>query len=159
MTREEYNSFVREQQEPLRRFLLNLSGGDRYLADEVAEEAFVKAYVSLGSFRGRCKLSTWLFRIAYNCFYDHVRRQGREVKLDTARDIETEDPVQRGERREILQRALMQLSVPQRDVTLLFYMEDKSIREISGITGMNGNTVKSHLRRAKQTMKTYLSKM
>ena len=159
MSREEFNAFVTQQQEPLRRFLLNVCGGDSYLADEIAEEAFVRAYLNLNSFRGGCKMSTWLFRIAYNCFYDQVRKQGREVELSAARDIASEDRVQCDERQEELQRALNQLTAQQRDVILLFYMEDKQIREISQITGMNENTVKSHLRRAKQTMKTYLTNL
>lgn len=157
MTREEYDTFVKVQQEPLRRFLLNLCGGDPDLADDIAEEAFVKAWISLDAFRGKCKLSTWLFRISYNCFYDRVRKQGREVALDAARNIETDDAVQCQERSDILHRALGRLSAPQREVVLLFYMEDRPLREISEITGMNGNTVKSHLRRAKGIMKNYLS--
>jgi RNA polymerase sigma-70 factor (ECF subfamily) len=157
MSREEFNAFVTQQQEPLRRFLLNVCGGDSCLADEIAEEAFVKAYVNRDSFRGGCKMSTWLFRIAYNCFYDETRKRGRQVELTAANDIETEDSVQCSERQEELQGALKQLTDPQRDVILLFYMEDKPIREVAQITGMNENTVKSHLRRAKQTMKAYLS--
>jgi RNA polymerase sigma-70 factor (ECF subfamily) len=159
MSREEFNTFVTQQQEPLRRFLLNVCGGDPYIADEIAEEAFVRAYLNLNSFRGGCKMSTWLFRIAYNCFYDSVRKRGREVELGAARDIASEDLAQCNERQEELHSALKQLTAPQRDVILLFYMEDKQIREISQITGMNENTVKSHLRRAKQTMKTYLTNL
>ena len=49
----EFAAFVREQQEPLRRFLLNLSGGDGVLADDIAQDAFIKAYTGLSSFHDK----------------------------------------------------------------------------------------------------------
>ena len=67
-----FERFVKQQQEPLRRFLLNLCAGDCALADDLAQDAFIKAYTHLAGFKGRSKLSTWLFRIAYNCFYNHL---------------------------------------------------------------------------------------
>ena len=67
MTQERFISLVRTEQEPLRRFLLALCGGDAALADDIAQDALVRAYVASGSFLGLSKFSTWLFRIAYNC--------------------------------------------------------------------------------------------
>ena len=74
MTRERFITEVREQQEPLRRFLLALCNGDSALADDIAQDALVRAYVASGSFLGLAKFSTWLFRIAYNCYIDHCRK-------------------------------------------------------------------------------------
>ncbi len=74
MTRERFISLVRSEQESLRRFLLSMCNGDAALADDIAQDALVRAYVSSGSFLGLSKFSTWLFRIAYNCFVDHCRK-------------------------------------------------------------------------------------
>lgn len=67
MTQERFIAEVRQQQEPLRRFLLALCAGNGALADDIAQDALVRAYVASGSFLGLSKFSTWLFRIAYNC--------------------------------------------------------------------------------------------
>lgn len=73
MTRAEFEQQVRLNQEPLRRFLINLCHGNTSLADDIAREAFIKAYLNLGNFFGKSKFSTWLFKIAYNCFCDDKR--------------------------------------------------------------------------------------
>ena len=70
MTREQFIGLVEEVQGPLRRFLCVLCGGDASRADDLAQEALLKAYLSFEGFEGRARFSTWLFRIAYNCFYD-----------------------------------------------------------------------------------------
>ncbi len=85
MNQERFISQVREQQEPLRRFLLALCGGDAALADDIAQDALVRAYVASGSFLGLSKFSTWLFRIAYNCYIDHCRKaRPDQTSLDNA---------------------------------------------------------------------------
>ena len=67
MTRERFISEARACQGQLRRFLASLCG-DRALADDIAQEALVRAYVMSDRFKGNFK--AWLFRIAYNCFID-----------------------------------------------------------------------------------------
>ena len=64
MTRERFIELIRTEQEPLRRFLLGLCSGNQSLADDIAQDALVRAYVASGSFLGLSKFSTWLFRIA-----------------------------------------------------------------------------------------------
>ena len=68
----QFIEMVSREQESLRRFLCVLCRGDAFRADDIAQEALLKAYLSFGKFEGRAKFSTWLFRIAYNCFYDNI---------------------------------------------------------------------------------------
>ena len=85
MTREQFIAIVSDEQESLRRFLLALCGGDRMEAEDIAQEAMIKAYVALDRFMERAKFSTWLFKIAYNTFLDHQRSpKRREVDLEKA---------------------------------------------------------------------------
>ena len=79
MTKEKFIELVIEEQEPLRRFLLALCKGDAFTADDLAQEALLKAYISFNKFEGRSKFSTWLFRIAYNCWCNFSRKNGWQI--------------------------------------------------------------------------------
>jgi RNA polymerase sigma-70 factor (ECF subfamily) len=156
-----FEQFVKQQQEPLRRFLLNLCAGDRALADDLAQDAFIKAYTSLARFKGRSKMSTWLFRIAYNCFYDHVsavnKRKTEPVENYTCKCCQEDSACTETDK--TLYLALEKLDGKEREIVLLFYMEEKPLKAISLITGLPVNTVKSHLRRAKGRLKIYLKEL
>jgi RNA polymerase sigma-70 factor (ECF subfamily) len=69
-----FNKLVVKYQSPVRRFLLGLTKGDEQLADDLAQDTFLKAYSNITKFKGLSSFSTWLYRIAYNCFYDQIRR-------------------------------------------------------------------------------------
>ena len=158
MNRSEFEKEVIINQEPLRRFLCNLCGGDAALGDDIAQEAFIKAYINLSSFSGKSKFSTWLFRIAYNCFCDNKRASSRfaSVELDDRLSIETDRADSRYKNQELYM-AMSKLNEKERTVVLLFYMEDQNLKEISGITGMPENTVKSHLSRARGNLSNHLN--
>jgi RNA polymerase sigma-70 factor (ECF subfamily) len=150
VTRKEFDSQLRVNQEPLRRFLRNLCRGDAALADDIAQEAFIKAFLHLDTFGGRSSFSTWLFRIAYNCFCDNKRVVER-YSFTTAEELSvpaTETSDGAFDHQE-LYLALDRLNVKERTALLLFYMEEKSLREISDITRIPINTVKAHLSRGR----------
>lgn len=160
MTRADFEKEVLINREPLRRFLLNLCAGNSSLADDIAQEAFVKAYLNMNTFRGFSKFSTWLFRIAYNCFCDSLKKNSKTQ----SEQIENYSVISYGEsdekyRHQELYMALKLLNERERGVIILFYMEDKSIIQISKITGIPLNTVKSHLSRARRHLSEYLSKI
>ena len=150
MNKQEFESQVIATQEPLRRFLLNLCNGNSALSDDLAQEAFIKAYLNINSFKQLSKFSTWLFRIAYNCYCDNLRACQRINSVDIEDKVltspETTDYKYNNQE---LYMALGKLNEKERSVVLLFYMEDKSIKDISKITDIPLNTVKSHLMRAK----------
>ena len=71
--RDGFEKVVKEYQAPIRRLFLNLTLGDEMLSDDLAQDTFIKAYTNWNGFRRLSSTKTWLFRIAYNVFYDYRR--------------------------------------------------------------------------------------
>ena len=159
MTSEQFIDLVRTEQEPLRRFLLALCGGDQALADDIAQDALVRAYVASGSFLGRSKFRTWLFRIAYNCYIDNFRKK-TPVRVDPesyeAQSIPSGDSADSRFRYQQLYQALEKIPEKEKVAIVLFYFEDKSIKEISAILDMPAGTVKYHLSSGRGHLKQYI---
>ena len=160
MTQEQFIDFVRTEQEPLRRFLLALCSGDGDLADDIAQDALVRAYVSSGSFLGRSKFKTWLFRIAYNCFVDHCRKVS-PAKVDPesreALNLASGDSADSRFKYQQLYQALDRIPEKEKAAIVLHYFEDKSIKEIAVILDMPAGTVKYNLSVGRNHLKDYLS--
>lgn len=157
MTQERFISQVKAEQESLRRFLLALCGGDAALADDIAQDALVRAYVASGSFLGLSKFSTWLFRIAYNCYIDNCRKVRHEqVDVEAAADLASADTSDRAFRYQQLYQALDKLPEKEKAAIALFYFEDRSIKEISAIMGMPQGTVKYQLSMGRAHLKQHI---
>lgn len=157
MNQERFVSLVRAEQEPLRRFLLALCNGDAALSDDIAQDALVRAYVASGSFLGLSKFSTWLFRIAYNCYIDHCRRARPEkTPIDDALALPADDTSDAAFRYQQLYQALERLPEKEKAAIALFYFEDLSIKEISAILGMPSGTVKYHLSLGRTHLKQHI---
>lgn len=157
MTQERFISEVRQQQEPLRRFLLALCTGDSALADDIAQDALVRAYVASGSFLGLSKFSTWLFRIAYNCYIDHCRKaQPKQVSVEEAVALPSGDAADASFRYQQLYQALDKLPEKEKAAIALFYFEDRPIKEIAAILDMPAGTVKYQLSMGRQHLKQHI---
>ena len=76
-----FSELVRRHQSPVRAFLAKMTRGDAHLADDLAQETFLKAWRKLNTFRGDSRFSTWLFGIAYNEFRSAARKR-RELALE-----------------------------------------------------------------------------
>lgn len=161
MTRQQFIEQITVEQEYLRRFLRGLCGGDAFRADDIAQEALLKAYLSFQRFEGRSRFSTWLFRIAYNCWHDHINKSSKESEWgylnDEAAQISDEGsyPDLRFEHQN-LYLAIGGLNHQEKAVILLFYMEEKSIKEIVEIMDMPSGTVRSCLYRGRMHLKKIL---
>ncbi|MDY5813493.1 MAG: sigma-70 family RNA polymerase sigma factor [Bacteroides sp.] len=152
-----FEPLVQKYQSPVRRFFLHLTGGDGELSDDLAQETFIKAYTHLGSFKSISGFSTWLYRIAYNVFYDYIRSRKETTDL-TAQAVDAlhhTTQADLGKQMDVY-RALQTLKEAERTCITLFYMEDVSIDKIADITGLPTGTVKSHLSRGKEKLANYL---
>lgn len=157
MTREEFIREIGKVQESLRRFLYTLCGGDTFMADDIAQEACVKAWLSLDGFHERSRLSTWVFRIAWNIWYDTCSCP-RSTSLDSDEVRRMADGGQSDDlyKYERLHLAISELTPNEKAAILLFYMEDKSIKDIAAIMKMPSGTVKSLLSRGRSKLKIEL---
>ena len=145
MTRERFISEVRACQGRLRRFLASLCG-DAALADDLAQEALVRAYVSSDRFIGNFK--AWLFRIAYNCFIDNLRRvPAPSASMDSPEVLHVADgsASDAAFRHEELRRALTRIPEKERTAIVLHYFEDLPVKEIASIMQIPAGTVKYYL--------------
>lgn len=153
--REAFGLIVESYQAEMLRFFLNLTG-DEMLSDDLAQETFIKAYTGIRGFRGLSKFRTWLYRIAYNEFYSWMRSR-KELPTESLPDQPVSSTAT-AETEMDIGKALGMLSEAERTATVLFYMEDRPIKEVAKITGWPEGTVKSHLHRAKLKLADFLGK-
>ena len=152
-----FGRLVEKYQSPIRRFFLNQTGGNEPLSDDLAQETFLKAWLNIGQFRGAANFSPWLYRIAYNVFYDYTRSHKITEEIDQAvalRQANSGDTALQLD----LQQALAILSPAERSCITLQLMEGQPIDKISEVTEMAEGTVKSHLSRGKQKLAMFLRK-
>lgn len=153
-SRQAFDLLVRKYQSPVRRFLLNLTAGNEALSDDLAQDTFLRAYTHMAQYRGAASFQTWLMRIAYNIFYDHKRKTLRSAPDGQQPPDKAETP--QPHLRMDLYQALSLLRDEERTCITLQYIDGQPIEQISLITGIPVNTVKSHLKRGKEKLTTYL---
>ncbi len=122
--------------------------GSRSDAEDAVQDAFLRAWRSIGSFRGGSLFSTWLYRICVNAAHDQRMRRS----ADPVEPVESADPRDRFADQELsgeLQRALEAIDPAQREVVVLYDVLGASYAEIAEITGTAEGTVKSRLFRGR----------
>ena len=132
-------------------------------AEEVSQDIFVKAYRSLADFKGTAKFSTWLYTIVNTTCITFLRKKRLEVKsLDDERTFEVADnqdsglranQVEQKSRLNMVNQAIALLSPDDAEVITLFYKNEQSLEEISQILGVEANTAKVRLHRARTRLK------
>lgn len=124
---------------------------DRRWAEELTQDAFVRAWRRIGSFRGDSRFSTWLYRVAVNVVLDARRRRGR--RRDRRVEVEEVDLPAPGagepEYRLTLERAVARLPARARTALVLYAVEGYSYEEVAELMGVAVGTVKSHIHRAR----------
>jgi len=139
--------------------LLRRLCGDPDLAADLTQESYRKAWDALPGFDGRAQFSTWLARIAYNTFLNHLRRPRRLVPLDERRESQVPDPapsleeaMSRAMVGDRLRRAVIALPEELRfTVTALFWGE-LPVKEVARQEGITGVAVRKRLKRALQAL-------
>ena len=153
--RHAFATLVRRHQSAVRSLLRRLTAGDHAWADDLAQETFLSAYRSLASFRGQARLSSWLYRIAYNAWVDAARARKRPAELADDRLTSTSG-ADRADARMDLERAIAGLRPDERAALALTYAEDATHEEAAAILGWPLGTLKSNVSSAKRKLRTAL---
>lgn len=144
---------VEQHHRAIRRFFLHHTAGDEMLSDDLAQETFIRLYYSIKQFKGLSSFSTYLYRIAYNIYQDHLRRL---KPTQDAEQIPDEAYTTGNDLHMDIIHALSQLSHIERTIVTLYYIEDRKVNEIARILQQPTGTVKSHLSRARAKLSTFL---
>jgi len=130
-------------------------------AEEAAQDAFIKAYNSLGSFQNGSTFKTWFFRIVYNTSISRLRtRKNREANIDEVKISDTElqstedslDQLNRDDRQKYLEIGLERLDPEERALLKMYYYDDFSMDEISIITTLTVSNVKVKIHRSRKRL-------
>jgi len=133
----------------------------REVAEEAAQDAFIKAYNSLGSFQSSSAFRTWFFRIVYNTSISRLRtRKNAEVKIEDVKITDTEIQstenamvqLHTSDRQKYLQAGLERLEPDERALLKMYYYDDFSMDEVSSITGLTVSNVKVKIHRSRKRL-------
>jgi RNA polymerase sigma-70 factor (ECF subfamily) len=142
---------VSEHYPRLYRLLYHLTG-DVEVAQDLAQQAFVRAWQALATFRRNARLSPWLNQIAYHEYTHWLRARRPHVPLEEA--AETPDPRAAGALEDVVARgALAQLSPEHRETFLLFHLQGLSLEEVAFVLEIPVGTVKSRLHGARRRLR------
>ncbi|MBM7588158.1 RNA polymerase sigma-70 factor (ECF subfamily) [Bacillus pakistanensis] len=148
--------------------------GNRHEAEDISQEAFIRAYVNIETFNQNRKFSTWLYRIATNLCIDRIRKKKPDYYLDAevsgtegltmysqvAADVQLpEDKVEEMELQESIQLEISKLPDKYRSVIVLKYIEELSLQEISEILDLPLGTVKTRIHRGREALRKQLRTM
>ncbi len=154
-----FEVLYRRHNDAIYRYLLRLSGHPD-TADDVFQDVWGKIIKARGSYRPTAKFTTFLYRVAHNCFIDHVRRNRRHAGNVSLEPEQHENPgeslemaAERSLARQRLARALATLPDEQRDAFLLHEEGGLGVDDIAAVTGCNRETAKSRLRYAMKKLR------
>ena len=156
MTREGFIELVEREQEALRGFLLYLCCGNKEEADDIAQDALVKAYLSSAGYQEKGRFRSWLFKIAHNTFLNHKASCRTTESSDEARTLISDTVADASFEHQDLYLALRTLPSKERSAITLFYLNGYNIKEIAAITEASEDAVKKQLSRGRDQLKEKL---
>jgi len=153
-----FAELVRRHQSSVRGLLRQLTRTDVALADDLGQETFLRAYKNIRSFRGEARFSTWLYRIAYNCFREEARKRKElvgidEPQLEAEPDPQSVDPALKHD----LMHALQLLPLHERSAILLCCQNGLSHNEAARVLDIPLGTVKTNVLRGREKLKKLLA--
>jgi RNA polymerase sigma-70 factor (ECF subfamily) len=138
--------------------------GDRDLAADLTQETYRKAWEALREFDGRARFSTWLYRIAWTTFLNHIRRPRRVVSMEEAprepRDerISAEEEVAERQSNEELRRAVLTLPEDLRFTVTAHFWGEHSVTEIAQLEKVTTVAIRKRLKRAYSALEAAIRK-
>ncbi|GAB6123105.1 RNA polymerase sigma factor [Dysgonomonas termitidis] len=133
--------------------------GNKQDAEDIVQNAFVKAFHNLHTFRSDSKFSTWFYRIVYNTAVTETRGSAYSTEFvdykqidmnDSYSDMDTMAQVEENERKELVNKAMERMPKDEAVILTLYYLEDNSVKDIVQITGLTDANIKVKLHRARK---------
>lgn len=152
--REAFAVLLKKYQSPIRAFFRKMCGGDEALADDLAQETFLKAYNGLSRFQGGSQFLTWLYAIAKNVFYEHLRRREQHEELG---ENDGESYQMASDASLDIAKCMLLLEPEERLILSLSYADGLSQTEVAQLMNMPLGTVKTHTLRAKEKLRSSLT--
>lgn len=154
-------SFLVDRYKNLAYTLAYRMAGNREDAEEISQDAFVKVYRSLKSFRGKAKFSTWLYRIIYNTAITRLRIKNRYVPTEDVAVLKKNQPdmydgeadSEKEQRMRALESALDKLPHDEKFILQLYYYQETKVKELATATGLSEANVKVKLYRARKKLR------
>ena len=156
MTRDTFIEHVTSCQKPFRRFLTALCCGDSQLADDIAQESFIKAYLSCDGLEDTARFNAWVYKIGVNTFISHRRSAKKTADIDSVAEALSSDTSDSSFRYQALYSALDSLPERERTSVVHYYLEGYSVREIADIVQVSQDAVKQHLFRGRKHLRSIL---
>jgi RNA polymerase sigma-70 factor (ECF subfamily) len=163
-----FTELVRQNQERLFASMMQVTGSPEE-AEEVTQDAFIRAFIKLDSFQRNSQFFTWLYRIAFNGALTRKRKRKARVSLDQIRDDNglevqahsenVDEPMLREERVSLVRRAIDTLTDEHRQILTLREMDECAYEEIAEILEISIGTVRSRLSRARRQLKLAIEKL
>ena len=154
--RHAFSMLVARHQSDVRNTLRRLTRGDHALADDLAQESFVKAWRSIGEFRGEASFRTWMYRIAYRSFLSEIRRNEPPTEEIAEHHLVGHDAHEDRAFMQDFDAAMAQLSSAQRDAIHFALQRGFSHPEIAAIMELPIGTVKTHILRGRAKLQELL---
>ncbi|OIU66434.1 sigma-70 family RNA polymerase sigma factor [Rossellomorea aquimaris] len=131
------------------------------IAEDLVQEVFIKCYKNIDDFKGNSSVKTWIISIAINQCKDYLRSaysryvylSDKISSLAKGNTKTPEDLVLENNEKDLLTKEILSLPIKFREVIYLYYFQELKIREIADVLGVNENTMKSRLSRAKELVK------
>ena len=163
-----FTCLVEQNQDRLFASMLQVTGSPDE-AEEVVQDAFIRAFIKLDTFKRNSQFFTWLYRIAFNSALTRRRRRRAKVSLDYSREHnglevidqgeQADEPMLRQERISMVRGAMTKLTDEHRAILVLREMEENSYEDIAEILDISIGTVRSRLSRARRQLKLTLEAM
>lgn len=157
--RESFDRLLLQHLSAAQRFAIRLTG-DTHAAEDLLQDAIVRAVRGCGGFRGQARFTTWLFQIIVNCFRDRLKARGTEEVDGEIVDVRASDPanaIDEIELGRLVAQRVSSLPPRQREVMVLVVFENMSVWDAAEVLGISETNVRVNLSYARQRLKQELA--
>lgn len=159
--KEKFAQIIDDHKDLVYSILLRMTD-DHEEANDLAQEVFVKVYRQLKQFKGKSKLSTWIYKITYFHGLSHLRKQkrwvGEEYYDHAESDEDIENEIALDEMKGHISECISRLKPLERTAITLFYLEELSVKDVAEIMNISESYVKVTVHRAKKNLKGLIKK-